>query len=81
MHHRAADRDMGLQVSLAHWTVTWRGRFRPGARARPLRRAIQQQLENLVAQRSGRVFGERRDPCPAPPVRSDILTRGNVGYR
>ncbi|MCP5414473.1 MAG: ATP-dependent chaperone ClpB [Chromatiaceae bacterium] len=50
LHQRLADRDMGLQVSRGALDRLGEAGFDPVYGARPLKRAIQQQLENPLAQ-------------------------------
>ncbi|MCG6967057.1 MAG: ATP-dependent chaperone ClpB [Chromatiaceae bacterium] len=50
LHRRLADRDMGLQVSHGALDRLGEAGFDPVYGARPLKRAIQQQLENPLAQ-------------------------------
>ena len=59
LHHRLADKDMGLEVSEEVLDLISEAGFDPVYGARPLKRVIQQQLENNLAQDllSGRFKG------------------------
>jgi ATP-dependent Clp protease ATP-binding subunit ClpB len=48
LEKRLAQLEMGWWWKTARWP-NWRGRLRPGFGARPLKRAIQQQIENPLA--------------------------------
>ena len=50
LHQRLAERDMGLEVSEAALDLISEAGFDPVYGARPLKRVIQQQLENTLAQ-------------------------------
>ena len=51
LHHRLADRDIGLQISDLVLDRLGEAGFDPVYGARPLKRAIQQQIENPLAQK------------------------------